>query len=57
MLIVAAVGRWLRLTDPDTGARVGGLLGGHTDAITALTITEDDQPIAIPRTIVTPNHL
>ncbi len=46
--ILAAAGRWLRLTDPVTGGRIGPIMAGHTQTITALTtLTRHDKTIAV----------
>ncbi|MFE2935891.1 hypothetical protein [Streptomyces sp. NPDC059278] len=47
-VIVVAVGRWLRLTDPATGRRIGPLLPGHTRPVTTVaTAVTDGRPVAV----------
>jgi WD40 repeat protein len=47
-VILTAVGRWLRLADPSSGRRIGPLLSGHAQHITAVaTTTLEGQPVAV----------
>ncbi|MFI2433056.1 WD40 repeat domain-containing protein [Streptomyces sp. NPDC018693] len=46
--LLTAFGRWLRLTDPRTGAHTTSLISGHTRPITAITtMTMGDTSIAV----------
>ncbi|MFE3907798.1 hypothetical protein ACFXPY_48305 [Streptomyces sp. NPDC059153] len=47
-LVLAAVGRWLRLADPVSGDLVGLPLSGHTDSITTMsTGVMRGRPVAV----------
>ncbi|GGV87344.1 hypothetical protein GCM10015535_36890 [Streptomyces gelaticus] len=47
-VIVVSVGRWLRLTGPATGRRIGPLLSSRTRPVTTVaTAVTDGRPVAV----------